>query len=86
MQIRQINILGNIDEEQESTICLFYDMQMIDNQKSQIFRVKEYERDLDGKITAKNDYTIVNSTTSIILSHNYSISSFDNYYCILLKH
>ncbi len=23
-EIKQVNILGNIDEEQESTVCLFY--------------------------------------------------------------
>ena len=45
-KIKQVNILGNIDEEQESIICLFYYCEMQDNSNSQVLKIKEYLRDL----------------------------------------
>lgn len=61
-------------------------MKLKDNENSQILKVKEYLRDLDGKISPQKTFTILNNLSSNVLTDNYEIVSFDNYYCILIKH
>jgi len=43
-------------------------------------------RDLDGKIAPQSTYIVLNTHNSLVLTENYEIVSFDNYYCILIKH
>lgn len=67
-------------------MCLFYYLKLKNNENSQILKVKEYLRDLDGKISSQSTYVILNNLNSQVLTDNYEIVNFDNYYCILIKH
>lgn len=45
-ELRQADIVGSIDEEQECTVCVFYELKLKGNSNSQVLKVKELERDL----------------------------------------
>lgn len=48
-----------------------------------MFRVKEFERDLNGDLKAKNTYKILSTRDHNALPDNYDIVSYDNFYCIV---
>ncbi len=41
---------------------------------------------MDGKITPQGVHTVINTQNSVVLTDDYEIVAFDNYYCILIKH
>lgn len=61
-------IVGNIDEEQDSTVTLFYLIKKRKEKNFEILKVKEYLRSFEGKIEAINeDYTVMMNLHSSVL-------------------
>ena len=87
--IHHCQILGSIDEEQDSPVTLFYlvkkkaDKSGEPDQAFEILKVKEYNRTFEGKIEPQpEDYTVLSNTRSCVLPDNFEIWHFDTFFCI----
>lgn len=87
--IEHCQIVGSIDEEQDSVVAMFY---LIKKKKKQeinfeILKVKEYLRTFEGKIEPQEeDYTVLMNMHSSVLPEGFLIWSIEGYYCIQTKH
>jgi hypothetical protein len=92
--VHHCQIVGSIDEEQDSIITMFYLVKKTlghgkhpqTDGSFEILKVKEYNRTFEGKIEPlEEEYTVLSNLHSSVLPEDFEIWNFDTYYCIETK-